>query len=122
VDAASRPNLSCSCTPEQVNPLVRQRVHDMQYHAFTIPTPSSIEEIALQPPAITRLAEIRVPTLIIVGDHDLPEKLEQTAELAAHIPGAQRVVIPGAAHMVSMEQPEQFNHTVLDFLRKVMSS
>ncbi len=103
-------------SPDQVNPQVRQRVHDMQYHAFTIPAPSSVEEIALQPPAISRLAEIRVPTLIIVGDHDLPEMIERSAELAAAIPGAQHVVIPGVAHMVSMEQPEQFNRLVLEFL------
>jgi pimeloyl-ACP methyl ester carboxylesterase len=35
------------------------------------------------------------------------------------IAGAQKVVIPGAAHMVPMEQPDMFNRLVLDFLRAV---
>lgn len=48
-------------TPEQVNPLIRERVREMQMHAFTVPTPEGAEEIWLEPPAITRLSEIRVP-------------------------------------------------------------
>jgi 3-oxoadipate enol-lactonase len=43
--------------------------------------------------------------------------IERSAELAARIPGAQHVIVPGVAHMVSMEQPEQFNRLVLEFLR-----
>lgn len=103
-------------SPEQVNPAVRQRVYDMQYHAFTIPTPEGIEEEELQPPAITRLSEVRAPALVIVGDLDLPEKLQLAAQLATNIPGARQHIIPGAAHMVSMEQPGEFNRVVLDFL------
>ncbi len=107
--------------PEQVNPTVRQRVYDMQYHAFTIPMPDGIEEEELQPPAITRLSEVRVPTLVIVGDLDLPEKLELSAQLASGIPGARQRIIADGAHMVSMEQPEEFNRVVLDFLGGVAS-
>ncbi len=107
--------------PEQVNPLVRRRVYDMQYHAFTIPMPEGIEEEELQPPAITRLAEVRAPMLIIVGDLDLPEKLELAAQLASDIPNARQHIIAGAAHIVSMEQPDEFNRVVLDFLGEVAS-
>ena len=108
-------------SPEQVNPLVRQRVYDMQYHAFTIPTPDGMEEEEPQPPAITRLSEVRAPTLIIVGDLDLPEKLELTAQLASDIPGARQHIIAGAAHLPTMEQPDEFNRVVLDFLDSVAS-
>ena len=103
-------------TADQVNAYVRQRVYDMQYHAFTVPAPEGAEEIELQPPALTRLAEIRVPTLIIVGDYDVPDMLELAQRLSEQIPNAQRVIIPDAAHVVSMEQPEQFNQQVLAFL------
>lgn len=106
-------------TPDQVNPTVRQRVYEMQYHAFTLPMPEGADEQALQPPAITRLAEIRVPTLIVTGNLDLPEKLELSERLAASIPGARWEIIAGAAHMVNMEQPQEFNRIVLDFLREV---
>ncbi|TMD44634.1 MAG: alpha/beta fold hydrolase [Chloroflexi bacterium] len=93
-----------------------QRVYDMQYHAFTVPIPGTTEVISLEPPASTRLADIRVPALLMIGDYDLSTKQRQVERLAAEIPQAQSVVIPGAAHMVNMEQPEEFNRVVLDFL------
>ncbi len=105
--------------PEQVHQAVRQRLYEMQYHAFTIPIPEGIDEEELQPPAITRLSEVRVPTLVIVGDLDLPEKLELSEHLTTGIPGARQEIIAGAAHMVSMEQPQEFNRIVLDFLSEV---
>jgi len=104
--------------PDQVNARVRQRVYDMQYHAFTVPVPEGAEEIELQPPAITRLEEIHVPALIIVGEYDLPDKLELAQRLSEQIPGAQHVTIADAAHVVSMEQPAQFNQHVLSFLNQ----
>jgi pimeloyl-ACP methyl ester carboxylesterase len=105
-------------TPEQVNPLVRQRVHDMQYQAFTAAIPEGVEEIALDPPAVERLAELHRPTLVLVGDRDVPQKLVLAHELAMRITGAQQVIVPGVAHMVSMEQPEFFTNAVLEFLNK----
>src|SRR5260370_39010198 len=103
-------------TPEQVNPSVRRRVHDMQYHAFTVPIPEAAEELALQPPAITRLEEVSVPTLIVVGDYDIPDKLPLAQKLAGEIPGARKVVTPGVAHIVTIEKPGEFNRVVVDFL------
>ncbi len=102
--------------PEQVKATVRQRVYEMQYHAFTIPMPEDVEEEELEPPAITRLAQVHVPTLVIVGDLDLPEKVELAGRLASEIPGARQHVIAGTAHLPSMEQPEEFNRVVLEFL------
>ncbi len=108
-------------TPEQVNPTVRQRVYDMQYHAFTIPMPEGIEEEELQPPASMRLSEVRAPTLVVIGDLDLPEKLELAAQLASAIPNARQHIIAGTAHLPSMEQPDEFNRVVLDFLGGITS-
>jgi len=105
-------------TPEQVAPAVRERVRQMQMHAFSVPVPEEAEELLLSPPAYARLAEVHAPTLLLVGDADLPDRLTLTDELASAIAGAQQVVIPGVAHMVSMEKPEEFNHIVLNFLRQ----
>jgi len=105
-------------TPEQVNPLVRRSVHDIQYHAFTAPIPEGVEVIALDPPAARRLAELHIPTLVLVGDHDQPQKLVLAHELTMQITGAQQVIVPSVAHMVSMEQPEFFTSTVLEFLNE----
>ncbi|GLV60830.1 hydrolase [Dictyobacter sp. S3.2.2.5] len=105
-------------TPEQVDASVRERVRVMQRHAFAVPVPDGAELVKLQPPAIERLAEVHVPTLVVVGDYDLPYKLELSQQLASQIDGAQLLVIEGVAHMVNMERPEQFNHAVLSFLSR----
>ena len=102
--------------PDQVDPAVRERVREMQVHAFTMPTPNDADERPLSPPAISRLADIHVPTLIVVGDYDIPAMLALAGRLAAEIPGARKVVVPGVAHMINMEAPALFNQLVLDFL------
>jgi pimeloyl-ACP methyl ester carboxylesterase len=103
-------------TPNQVDPAVRQRVYEMQYHAFTIPTPEGARRRPLDPPAFPRLGEIRAPTLVLVGDQDVSDFRRISELVASRIPNAQRVVLPGAAHMISMERPKEFNRLVLGFL------
>jgi 3-oxoadipate enol-lactonase len=105
-------------TPDQVDPTVRQRIYEMQYHAFTIPIPVEAELLPLEPPAISRLAEIHVPTLLIAGEYDVPDKHELVGQLAMEIPQARQVVILDAAHIVNMEQPAEFNRVVLEFLKE----
>jgi pimeloyl-ACP methyl ester carboxylesterase len=75
------------------------------------------EEVKLTPPAISRLREIQAPTLIIVGDQDVLDILVIADILQKHIPHAETLVIPGAAHMVTMEQPAKVNQAVLGFLQ-----
>ena len=80
--------------------------------------PDEAEKLSLEPPAITRLSEFHIPTLLIVGEYDIPDKHEIIKQLAIEIPQAQQVVIPDAAHIVNMEQPAEFNRIVLEFLKK----
>ena len=70
----------------------------------------------LDPPAIGRLHEITAPTLVVVGDKDVPTVLEATGLLADSIPNAQKAVIHDAAHLPNLEHPDEFNRLVLDFL------
>ncbi len=72
----------------------------------------------LVPGAAERLAEVQVPTLIIVGDRDTEEVSTVAELLAAGIATSRKVVVPGVRHMLNMEQPEEFNCSVLEFLRK----
>lgn len=106
-------------TAARVDPAVRERVREMQLRAFSMPEPDGVEVLSLSPPAIGRLAELRVPTLIVAGDQDLREKVALAEQLAAQIHAANHAVIPGVAHMVNMEKPETFNRIVLDFLRGI---
>ncbi len=72
----------------------------------------------LSPPAANRLAEIQVPTLILVGEFDGIATLEMADYLEKEIPGACKVVFTATAHMVPLEQPALFNQIVMDFLKE----
>jgi pimeloyl-ACP methyl ester carboxylesterase len=67
---------------------------------------------------IDGLTSIRVPTLVLVGGRD--EAFLGAADyVAAKIPGAQKVVIPGAGHMCNIDQPDLFNEAVVAFLNSL---
>lgn len=105
--------------PEQVNAQARARITDMstqhiQRHGDLMAHQQHM--LPLEPPAVNRLAEVKVPTLIVVGDQDTTETLEVADALEGGIAGAKKRVIPGTAHHPHMEKPEEFNRLVMDFL------
>jgi 3-oxoadipate enol-lactonase len=106
-------------TPDQVDPAVRERVREMQRRAFELqlPVPDAGPDAPFDPPASARLGEVRCPVLIVVGDLDQPDILRVADQLAGGIPGARKAVIPGTAHVPSMEKPDEFNRLVLEFLQ-----
>ena len=63
-----------------------------------------------------RLAEIRCPTLFLVGALDGPHPQEMRG-MAALVPGAEFVELADAAHISNLEQPERFTEAVLRFLK-----
>jgi 3-oxoadipate enol-lactonase len=71
-----------------------------------------------EPPAIGRLAEIKAPTMVVIGNLDMPGILDIADRIEKQVPGAKKVVIKGAAHTVNMEKPEKFNSVVLKFMEK----
>jgi pimeloyl-ACP methyl ester carboxylesterase len=73
----------------------------------------------LEPPAADRLAEVGVPTLVLIGADDEPGCVVAERHLAASVPGARAVELRGVAHMIQLEEPERFTKLVLDFLAEV---
>lgn len=67
-------------------------------------------------PRSERLTEIHVPTLLVFGEKDNVDARANYERWAKGIPGAKRVTFPRAAHLVPIDQPAEFNRTVLDFL------
>ena len=65
-----------------------------------------------------RLGQIKVPVLIITGAHDTTVTPARQRWLVEGLPAARQVVIPQAGHAVSVDQPEQFNRALLDFLKE----
>ena len=58
-----------------------------------------------RPDSRPHLAAITCPTLVLVGDSDALTPPEMSEEIAAAIPGARLVVIPGSGHLSTLEQP-----------------
>ena len=65
-----------------------------------------------------QLTKLEVPTLIMIGDEDDP-CIEPSIFMKRHIPYSGMVVIPQSGHAINLEEPEQFNRAVLDFLTAV---
>ncbi len=66
---------------------------------------------------VDRLAQIKVATLIIVGDHDESDP-KMSVEMHEKITGSQLVVLPKSGHMTFVDQPEKFLAAVQGFLGK----
>jgi pimeloyl-ACP methyl ester carboxylesterase len=62
------------------------------------------------------IGTIRVPTLIIVGDQDVAVPLINSQRLHEAIPGSRLVIIPGAGHTSTVEEPMAVNAAITDFL------
>lgn len=62
------------------------------------------------------LASITVPTLVVAGAEDAIMPVAEQRAMAAAIPGALWVEVPGAGHVAPFERPAAFNHAVTEFL------
>lgn len=102
--------------PDQVNPLVRERVREMAAHALRLSrlTPNCK---GLEPPAAGRLSEVQVPTLIVLGDKDAPDILTIGQLIHDGIGGSRLAWIREAGHTLPMEKSDEFNPLVEEFLR-----
>ncbi|MFL5768054.1 MAG: alpha/beta fold hydrolase [Actinomycetota bacterium] len=70
----------------------------------------------LDPRPATRLGEISVPTLGLIGSDDVPGSMEFVDAIVSQVSGATKVVIEGADHVLNMRQPEEFDRVVLGFI------
>ncbi len=65
-----------------------------------------------------RVAAIKVPTLVLVGDQDTVTPPELSRGLAEAIPGAQLHILAGAGHLANVERPNDFNDAVQAFIER----
>lgn len=65
---------------------------------------------------IDRLPEVKLPTIIIVGEDDPGTPVEASEAMHGQIPDSKLVVLPSAAHLSNIEQSEAFNSHLLGFL------
>lgn len=73
-------------------------------------------EADLDHDAKSRLADIRVPTLVIAGEEDVFYPVDLVQETAAGIDGAWLEILPGAGHKLGLGSKRRFDEAVLEFL------
>lgn len=66
--------------------------------------------------ALPRLHEIRVPTLVLTGDADIPDVHAHAGVIEAGIYGSRRVVLTDVGHLMYLEKPEEFSGLVIGFI------
>ena len=72
--------------------------------------------IPLEPPADTRLADVEVPVLVVVGELDSSGTRAAAVRLATGAPNTRLVSWPDVAHMIGMEVPDRLAASIVDFL------
>jgi len=73
------------------------------------------------PPTLERLGDLRVPALVLVGEHDHEDFHRVGRACADRIPGAEFTVVRGAGHLVNMEAPETVNAALEVFLSRALA-
>ncbi len=85
---------------------------------------NTIRGVQMKRPSIMSLEEklknLNVPSLILVGDEDIP-CTEPAYFMHKHIPRSKLVVFPQTGHILNLERPSDFNREVMVFLREVES-
>ena len=65
---------------------------------------------------LERLSEVKTPTLIIVGEEDPATPVAASEAIHERMPDSRLVVLPSAAHLSNVEQPDAFNRALIGFL------
>jgi 3-oxoadipate enol-lactonase len=112
LDAATEVNLEFWVAPEH-----RDEVRPQQRHALELQT--AHEEPEALWPEMAPLSSLQVPTLVIVGEDDKPDFGAIAQHLAEEIPDADLAIVPGAGHLVGLDEPEELNALLLEFLSGV---
>ena len=74
------------------------------------------------PAAAGRLAELRIPTLVVTGGRDLPYNEAVSAQLRMEIPGATALALPHAGHMANLEAPESVNAAIAALAARALAA
>jgi len=76
----------------------------------------AVGALVKRPSIVGELANVKVPSLVIVGEEDASLPVPVSQEIANALPNASLVVIPGAGHLSALEKPEAVTKAMLGFL------
>ena len=101
------------------NPATRDSLLKMGYEYSYWSHLNSSPEKSFSPPAISRLNEIKLPTLIVTAEYDLECCKEIADIMEKEIAGSVKISIKDAGHIMNMDKPEEFNKAISDFIIKL---
>jgi 3-oxoadipate enol-lactonase len=99
----------------QTRPEIVQKVRSMIEGNQVSGIAGDLMAMAERPDSVPLLPQISCPTQIIVGELDQATPPSDANLMAEKIPGARLAIIPAAAHLANLEQPEAFNQIVAAF-------
>lgn len=109
-------------TPEQVDQAMRKLLYDMNRQALAHEVKQLGKRLPnTQVPAFDRLSDLKIPVLIVVGEHDTPYVLAAADYMVERIPSAHKVIVKDAAHLPNMDHPEEFRTLIANFLEGLSS-
>jgi pimeloyl-ACP methyl ester carboxylesterase len=108
---ASNPNVAGRL---RLDPGARQEIFDYYRKLTPIGYANALRALLQMDYITERLPEITVPTLLICGDED--PSLEPMRVMEKKVKSSRFVLLSPAGHFGNRDQPEDFNHAVLDFL------
>jgi pimeloyl-ACP methyl ester carboxylesterase len=82
----------------------------------------AVAALTRRPSIVDQLANVKVPSCVIVGSEDKSLPVPLSREIADALPSSSLVVIPGAGHLSALERPEKVTDVMLGFLDEVISS
>jgi pimeloyl-ACP methyl ester carboxylesterase len=96
---------------------VLERVRAMMLGMNPQGAAAALRAMAVRRDQTDLLPSINVPTLVIVGEEDSITPPEVAGAMNAKIEGSRLVVVEGAGHLSNVEQPEEFDRALVEFLR-----
>ena len=117
------PNVAFAFHPDNSQDLALVMAYlEFVYRAGAAQLIAQNRAVITRPDARTHLPLVRCPTLVMCGDMDMLAPLVDSKEIAALIPGAELVVVPQCGHMLTMEQPDFVNVTLVSWLEQVLEA
>ncbi|MFJ8041793.1 alpha/beta fold hydrolase [Kitasatospora sp. NPDC096147] len=112
-DLAAAALIDLDVRAPRADPAARARPAELYADSpdFLLGTPA--EPLSPARPGIARPAEVTAPTLAVVGEHDIPFARRCAARIAAGVPGAELVTVPGGDHFLDFSRPDRFAALVL---------
>lgn len=107
-------------SPDEVDASLRAAVREMILRSYELQrdVEEELEDDIPGGPVSARLGEIRCPTLVLVGEDDVADMRAIATHVAASIRGARLVTVGNAAHLPTLERPDETNAHLLAFLAR----